>query len=467
MTANIRNGFAPTNQDPESILLKIYGERPNDRKRKRDNNPTECNPNNPNKDKNDKKRKRDNTTPNEKKNPFKNDKPNEDDLNLMFFSMLLNGLSEQAPDAETKPKVKEPVEPDCKNPLCNHKTLEEDPTPFEMEQITTVTHVTDLIKLGKAYHCKKNKEYHGINLRILCNLVAPLTELNSLIGMTSVKENITNQILFFVQGFNKNTKCNQCTDCAFGMQCVKNQDDMLHTVITGPPGVGKTQLGKILAKVYKEMGILSKGHFKLVTRSDLVGKYLGHTAAKTQEAIDECKGGVMFIDEAYALGNKEGRDSFSKECLDTLNQNLSENRDFLCIIAGYKDALDKCFFSANEGLRRRFTFRYDIEGYSGEELKQIFLLKVQEGGWKTEFDSNTSDNELNKFFKSNVKAFPNFGGDIETFFLKCKIAHSRNLLLGTPEAKRVLTMKDIKTGFGMFASHRKGAGQNDSPNIYS
>ena len=92
----------------------------------------------------------------------------------------------------------------------------------------------------------------------------------------------------------------------------------------------------------------NKYEFKIVKRSDLIGKYLGHTAAKTQKVIDSCKGGVLFIDEAYSLGNPEGRDSFSKECIDTINQNLTENKaNLLCIIAGYKDALDKCFFAYN------------------------------------------------------------------------------------------------------------------------
>jgi SpoVK/Ycf46/Vps4 family AAA+-type ATPase len=176
--------------------------------------------------------------------------------------------------------------------------------------------------------------------------------------MRSVKDNIINQIVFFLQGLN-----NEDPD----------KNDMMHTVITGPPGVGKTELGKILGKVYKAMGILSSDKMKIVSRSDLVGKYLGHTAKKTQEVIDECKGGIMFIDEAYSLGNKEGRDSFAKECIDTINQNLTERRDFLCIIAGYRDALDDCFFSYNEGLKRRFSFRYDIEAYDANELKHIFI----------------------------------------------------------------------------------------------
>ena len=200
--------------------------------------------------------------------------------------------------------------------------------------------------------------------------------------MNKVKEDMVNQIVFFLQGFNKSDKCNECIDCSLGRECQQElNNDMLHTVITGPPGVGKTELGKILGQVYKEMGVLKKGTLKVVKRSDLIGKYLGHTAAKTQDVIDECSGGVMFIDEAYSLGNKEGRDSFSKECLDTLNQNLTERRDFLCIIAGYEESLDNCFFNYNEGLKRRFSFRYNITGYSAVELKQIFELKVKKESW--------------------------------------------------------------------------------------
>lgn len=374
---------------------------------------------------------------------------------------------------EEEQKKKEDV---CINPLCNHNKGKKIKMPTNIK----LEHIDDLINLGKLYHCKNNVEYNGINLRIMCKLVLPLTKLQNMVGMENIKESIVNQIIFFLQGLNQKEKCNNCMDCSCGLPCSINMNnDMLHTVITGPPGVGKTELGKILGEVYKAMGVLSTGHVNVVSRSDLVGKWLGHTAAKTQAVIDKCKGGVMFIDEAYSLGNKEGRDSFSKECLDTLNQNLTERRDFLCIIAGYKDALDECFFSYNEGLKRRFTFRYDITGYNASELKDIFLLKLSQEGWTTEFKVNDNDDsktimnkhrleqDIIRFFQDNLLSFPNYGGDIETFFLNCKISHSKRAVFLNPSKKKVITNEDIKEGFKSFVKARKAVSSQSIDTYYS
>lgn len=365
------------------------------------------------------------------------------------------------------PPILSTIESVCKNPLCNHKTYEEDPTPHTVPNIQEIRSIFDLIEMGKTFHCKKNTEYAGMNLRVMFNLVSPLTELSRLIGMENVKEHMVNQILFFLQGSHTTGKCNKCSDCVFKLPCLNNQTEMLHTVITGPPGVGKTELGKILGKVYKEMGILSKGTFKLATRSDLISGYLGQTAIKTQKVIDECKGGVLFIDEAYALGNSDLRDSFSKECIDTLNQNLSENRDFLCIIAGYEDELEKCFFKFNDGLRRRFTFRYDMVPYTHTELMNIFELKVHTINWKLCYDIEESDTpevkiykeqlkqNITDMFKKNSNKFPNYGGDIETLLLNCKIAHTRRCTFKGDEQRKTLSILDLETGIKTFSSHRK------------
>ena len=131
-------------------------------------------------------------------------------------------------------------------------------------------------------------------MKCLNRMVEPLEGLNKMIGMHLVKKNIVDHILFFLQKLDNGL------------------NNMLHTVIQGPPGTGKTELGKILSKIYLAMGILKNDIFRVVKRADLIGKYLGHTAQKTQKVIDSCKGGVMFIDEAYSLGNSEGRDIYSK-----------------------------------------------------------------------------------------------------------------------------------------------------------
>ena len=200
-----------------------------------------------------------------------------------------------------------------------------------------------------------------------------------MIGMKSVKESIVEQILYYVQNFEH-----------------KN-NNMLHTVIEGPPGVGKTELGKILSEIFSSMGAIKSNKFKVVRRTDLIGEYLGHTAQKTQNVINESSGGVLFIDEAYSLGNKDKRDSYAKECIDTLNQNLSENKgSMICIIAGYPNQLEECFFSFNSGLRRRFPFTHKIESYNNIEMSKIFINMVEKCYWN--LDGNKND-FLEKFLR--------------------------------------------------------------------
>ena len=349
----------------------------------------------------------------------------------------------------------------CLNPQCDHidYTIREKKLGFDKLEFLNVPErdiesIDDLIEMGYKYHCKKRKTYKGVDLKRLYQLIEPLTELKNLVGMKSVKESMVDQILFFMQKLNKKEKCNICVNCQNNLKCneVKGEnDDMLHTIITGPPGVGKTELGKILGKVYKAMGILSKGHVMIAKRPDLIAKYLGQTAPKTQAFIDKCKGGVMFIDEAYSLGNPEGRDSFSKECIDTINQNLTERRDFLCIIAGYEDSLESSFFAFNDGLKRRFSFKYVVDKYTCSELKEIFLIKVKKEDWI--FVGDVDD--LESFFKKNIESFPRFGGDVETLFLKVKIQHSRRVMFKDEDLRKKITMEDVKKGFEKFTSHRK------------
>ena len=292
-----------------------------------------------------------------------------------------------------------------------------------------VNKLQDLIDLGKMYDSKKK---YNIDMKTLHKLVEPLEELQKMIGMKSVKDNIVDHIIFYLQKLDSN-----------------GLNDMLHTVIQGPPGVGKTELGKILSKIYLAMGILKNDKFVVAKRADLIGKYLGHTAVQTQKVIDSCKGGVLFIDEAYSLGNPEGRDMFSKECLDTINQNLTERKnEFLCIIAGYQDALETCFFSYNEGLSRRFSIRYTVEPYNGKELKEIFIKIVKQNNWDVKEDIDQ------EFFEKNIKKFKFYGGDMETLFFNTKIVHAIRVFCKEDNEKKIITNDDIKKGFEIFEKNK-------------
>jgi SpoVK/Ycf46/Vps4 family AAA+-type ATPase len=224
----------------------------------------------------------------------------------------------------------------------------------------------------------------------------------------------------------------------------------MHTVIYGPPGTGKTEIAKIIGSIFSKIGILKKGTFKKVTRADLVAGYLGQTAIKTRDVIKECLGGVLFIDEAYSLGNEEKKDSFSKECIDTLCEALSDHKDnLMVIIAGYENNLNNCFFNYNQGLASRFTWRFKIDNYGAEDLYKIFIKKVNDGGWSLATESNINV----KWFEKNKEHFKCYGRDIETLFAKTKIAHSRRVFCLDPSLKKQITIKDINRGLEIYINN--------------
>jgi Cdc6-like AAA superfamily ATPase len=300
---------------------------------------------------------------------------------------------------------------------------------FLMLNIETIE---DLIQLGKDYGTKypKDKKYN-INLKIIADLVEPLTNLNLLIGLKPIKKQLVELILYFT------------------LQLDDKNNDLLHTVIEGTPGTGKTELAEALSKVYLKMGILTNNIFRKVRINDLKGEYLGHSAAKTQEVLESCLGGVLFIDEAYSLGNAEGKNSkdvYSKEIIDLINQWLTEHKnDFICIIAGYANDLKSSFFSFNDGLERRFPIRFSISGYDSTELKEIFIKIVHQNKWKINDDAITTEfiEQYKEYFKFN-------GGDMEILFTKCKIAHCKNLLRIKDKSKKVIDKKDIEDSITLF-----------------
>jgi SpoVK/Ycf46/Vps4 family AAA+-type ATPase len=297
-----------------------------------------------------------------------------------------------------------------------------------------VKNLQDLIDLGKEYD--ENKEYN-IMMHILYKLIEPLTLLNEMVGMKQIKQEIVDHILFRIQNLD-------------------NSNDMMHTIIYGPPGVGKTEVARIISSIYLAMEILENNKFIKVKRSDLIGAYLGQTAKATQKCIDSAKGGVMFIDEVYSLGNKEGRDSYSKECIDTLNESLTENKaDYICIVAGYEKDINECFFAYNKGLERRFPIRFNVDKYTPEELFLIFKKKVAKINWT--LDTNITI----QFFTDNYEYFNFFGGDIEILLMRIKKCHARRIFNNNGDRKLITTC-DLDNGFNIFKQNKKIEIKNDN-----
>jgi SpoVK/Ycf46/Vps4 family AAA+-type ATPase len=294
-----------------------------------------------------------------------------------------------------------------------------------------VNNINDLLLLIEKYQIIPDTKYN-INIKALHNIKEPLTELNNMIGMQDLKNNIVDQILYFIQELYKS----------------KNNDgDFLHTVIYGPPGTGKTEIAKIIGKIYSKIGILNKGTFKKVTRSDLVSGYLGQTALKTKDVIKEALGGVLFIDEAYSLGNTEKKDSFSKECIDTLCESLSDNKNnLMVIIAGYEHELKECFFNYNQGLESRFTWRFNINEYKADDLYKIFVKKVNDIEWTISENSGINVD----WFKKNIDYFKFFGRDIETLLAKTKVVHSKRVFCKSENEKKKITLADLNKGFELY-----------------
>lgn len=196
-----------------------------------------------------------------------------------------------------------------------------------------------------------------------------LEELNSYIGLGRVKDEVKNLInLVHIRELRK----------AAGLKLVPLS---FHLVFLGNPGTGKTTMARLIGKIYKELGILSKGQLIETDRSGLVAGYVGQTALKTQELIEKAKGGILFIDEAYSLSPMDSSNDFGQEAIETLLKAMEDYRkDFIVIVAGYTDLM-KRFLKSNPGLDSRFNTYIYFDDYSTSELLQIFLLLCKNGNY--------------------------------------------------------------------------------------
>lgn len=169
----------------------------------------------------------------------------------------------------------------------------------------------------------------------------------------------------------------------------------LHLVFTGSPGTGKTTVGRLVADLYRALGLLPRGHLVEVQRADLVAGYVGQTAIKTEQAIKSALGGVLFIDEAYSLANESSQD-FGSEAIATLVKMMEDHRENLAVIAaGYSDEMGY-FISSNAGLKSRFQNYIDFRNFGTQELVEIFKIKADE--YKISISEEVC-NELHSFFE--------------------------------------------------------------------
>ena len=401
----------------------------------------------------------------------KNDKPDtknkEIDPGMLFLNKVLNTLnkidnpgnsssSDGCGECNGCNGCSDNYDQDDDYDLDNEEDDKEPEPILEFEWLgANITSIDDLIALGKSYDSKKRKRYN-LNLKQLNSLVEPLTELKNMIGMKEVKKIIFDQLIYYLQNLDD-----------------KNVD-MLHTVITGPPGVGKTQLTHIIAKIYNRLGFLKSDRVISAKRDDLIGEYVGQTAVKTRKLLDRALGGVLLLDEIYSLAPTSERD-FAREAIDMLNMYLSEHaHDLVCVVAGYKKPTYEKFFSQNEGLARRFTHHFEITGYSPEELALIFKKYLEDQKWMLASDLTeiTGITSIADIIKTNLEHFPNFGGDMTTLFACCKKTHARRLLTiplenELNENRKHINLLDITNGIELFKEIKaKNKNTDDMPDKY-
>jgi len=264
---------------------------------------------------------------------------------------------------------------------------------------------------------------------------APLTleeamaALNGLVGLEVVKKDVESLVnLAKVRKLRKER----------GMKC---PDLSFHLVFSGNPGTGKTTVARIVGEIYRALGLLSKGHLVEVDRSGLVAGYVGQTAIKTQEVIQKALGGVLFIDEAYALAPENADKDFGQEAIDTILKAMEDHRDDLVVIvAGYDDLMPR-FIESNPGLKSRFNKYLHFADYDGTQLYEIFCGRVECNDYR--LDAEAAEQVKDYLTRLYERRDDNFGNarDVRNLFEKIVAAQANRVAaMETPNDEDIATI---------------------------
>ncbi|MFY2153680.1 AAA family ATPase [Mammaliicoccus sciuri] len=273
---------------------------------------------------------------------------------------------------------------------------------------------------------KNYKESHKYTLEEL------LDKLNEIIGLDDVKKQVNDLIDYNqVQLFREK-------------KGLKRTNNTLHIAFLGNPGTGKTTVARIIGYIYKEIGLLSKGHFIEASRTDLIAEYQGQTAIKVKNLLKRAKGGVLFIDEAYSITENESTDSYGKECITELTKYLEDYReDLVVIVAGYTDLMEQ-FFKSNPGLRSRFNTFIQFADYSVEELLEIFKVFCKRNDYLINDEAlNKVENIIREQMNNNNEKFAN-GRFIRNLFDKVIMNQSKRLVKINEKVLTIENLMEIK-----------------------
>lgn len=268
-----------------------------------------------------------------------------------------------------------------------------------------------------------------------------LNELNALVGLEKVKNKVKDLIVY-----RRVQKMRQEKD----LHSAKNT---LHLAFMGNPGTGKTTVARIVGRIYKHIGLLSNGHFVEVSRTDLIAGYQGQTALKVKKVIEQAKGGVLFIDEAYSITENDHSDSYGKECITELTKALEDYReDMVVIVSGYTEPMNK-FFESNPGLKSRFNTFIEFDDYSSDELDKILIYMCKNNDYI--LDEEVKE-KIHLYFEHRISSkndnFAN-GRLVRNLYDDLVINHARRVInVSNPDRLELSTIKAEDFTFSFYKS---------------